>query len=316
MKRLITIILFAKIIFLFGCDDEFSPKGESEPKYAVFCILNADTNFQQTAVTRLYTVDGFDPYANETSPVVSGAQVKVTYQNTVFNFTETEVEVDPSEILLRPTSIYINNNFQPGGLDEELHLEVTMPDGKIITGNTRTPTRFDFDYGVSDRVLPVEGDTFFVYWYKLVRDNYYAPRLMINFFVEEGDSSFSQHSVEVPPHPYWRDRQNKARPSNDDHIGYRIQDFHNAMLSISEGDARKDRYYIESVRLEVLVFESDLAAYFATSNYEENQYIVVIDEIDYSNLSDELGVFGVFRKHGWNFTLLNEYYELLGYQKW
>lgn len=315
MKSTIVILPLFLFVLFSACEESFSPKGKTEAKYAVYCILDANTSMQKAVVTRLYNVDGFDPYVNDEDVTVSGCIVNVTYDGMDYAFDETLVD-EAGALELLPSVIYQNNNLLPDGISEQLTIEVSVPDGKVIRGSTSTPARFDFDFGQSDRLFPLEGDSINIYWYKYVTDNYYAPRAFIEYYIEDDDGNFTRHTEPIIPHPYFRLPDGRAKPSSNDHIIYRSRDINNSMLSLSGNEVFKSRFYIVGIKVEVLVFESDLAAYYVTSNPSQNQYIVIIDAVDYSNLDDGLGIFGVYRKHTWDVNLDEEYVESFGYNVW
>lgn len=312
----INAVLFLLVLFFlfYGCEDDFSPKGDEVEKYAVFAVLNADTNYQQIVVSKVYQVEGYDPYSHQDDPTVRTATVNIHFEGSEYNFLSKEINVSGSDSFIYPTSVYYNDSFKPAGNSKPVDLEITFETGKTIHAKTSTPERFDFDFGQSGRFIPVD-DSISVYWFRYQRNNIYSPRMVLNYYIEQNDGSLKKFEAEIPPHPYFRHNDGRTKPSENDHVIYRMKDIEEIFRKISDGDPYKNRYYIGTIDVDVIVMERNLAAYYVTSNPWQNEYVVLVDENDYSNIENGLGILGVFRKHTWEVFIVESFLNSFGYKK-
>ena len=111
MRKLILLISLLALVFL-GCEENFSPKGDFEEKFALTCIVRGDTALQVASIYSSYMVDGYDPAVYDENPAYRNADIRLWYQDTVYIFKDSTVYNSSSSDSV--FHFYYLDNFKPG----------------------------------------------------------------------------------------------------------------------------------------------------------------------------------------------------------
>ncbi|MCB0743623.1 MAG: hypothetical protein KDC67_06950, partial [Ignavibacteriae bacterium] len=114
-----------------------------------------------------------------------------------------------------------------------------------------------------------------------------------------------ENNVYVPYYPV---------PSYLQRINVEMIAFDRAMAEISEGDPDKKNYTILTFILEILVYDKNLTAYYASRSELGESFAITTNESDYTNISGGRGIFGSFIKQRFAVRFTHEYIKSFGYE--
>lgn len=80
-----------------------------------------------------------------------------------------------------------------------------------------------------------------------------------------------------------------------------------------KNDSEKKKYTINSIFLELSVFDKNLSTYYFTVGLDDNSFAIGLDEGDYSNIENGFGIFGSFITQEFRISLSKNYVTSLGY---
>ena len=303
------------ILFFSGCEENFSPKGEFEEKFALTCIVRGDTSLQIASIYSSYDVEGYDPSVHQENPAYFGADIRLWYQDTVYVFKESSVfnSNNPDSIF----HFYYLDNFKPSATNELLEIEATLKNGKRLKASCYTPARFVFDTKeTSNTIPPVNTSTVNVVWDSDAKNNFYVGRIKVKYFLNVGGNVeqkwlilpsklISNNGELIPIYPV---------PSKSQAIAYSLGAINNVMQSISSGIENKGSITVSNKAIiEVLSIDENLSRYYS-SLQEDNKYTVRVNESDYSNVDGGFGLFGSLQMNSRKITVQPEYIESFGYK--
>ncbi len=308
-------LLFVNIILLFlffvtSCEENFSPKAEYKEKYVLYCIINIDSSKQTAALLKSYDVDGFDPYSNTESSFISGADIRIRQDDQVFFMRDTSAIIDGVSRYFSPISFYYLDNFSSSSNDS-IEIIAYLPSGKKLYGAAKAPEMIEFDT-TSDRLLPPEeSDLISFFWNGPVSSRWYLPKLTF-YYSKDGIT----HNKEIPvTYELKNEIWTPIYPSitNTNFVNFTVAALDSAFLEISKDDLNKYSYIIYGAVLSLLVFDENLSNYYSTTNGFLDDFTLILDEVDYTNIVGGLGIFGVYRQQRTGAIFEEEYIKSFGY---
>ena len=316
MKRIyIIIICFIIVISVVSCDQSFNPKGNYTEKYVLNCILRGDTSFQVAIISHSYDVEGFDPYANTTDPAITGADLRLWYNDSVFVFRDTVVNRIGKTRYDDSLKIYYLPNIHLL-FDKHVEIEALLPNGRRLKSSTTTPEEIIFDDENSSKVIPpVNTPLVHVIWNETSLNNYFLPRFNVTWYKKVNGQS-EQHIIEMPlRYEQEGDRYIPIfpKPSFLTSVIYDPEGIKRALESISEGDPDKGNYSVMiNNKIDIFGLDENLVRYYS-ANQQDNDFTVRLDESDYSNIDGGFGVFGSYVLNNYNIKFTSEFITGMGY---
>lgn len=316
MKYVYLIISFSFVLLTFpSCDQSFNPKGDYTEKYILNCVLRGDTSYQAAVLSHSYNVEGFDPYSNTEDPAITGADIRLWYNDSVFVFKDTVVERLGDSRYSDSLKIYYLKNLNLH-FNKFIEIEALLPNGQRLKSSTVTSKEIIFDDKNSSKVIPpVNTALVVVSWNQGADAAYYLPRFKVTWYKKVNGTS-EKHVMEMPVNYNMEGGQYfpvYPKPSLRTAAFYDPDDIKRALESISEGDPDKSNYSVLiNNQIDVFGMDQNLGRYYS-SNLEENNFTVRLDESDYSNIEGGFGIFGSYVVKKYNLRFTAEFLTELGY---
>ncbi|TSA29054.1 MAG: DUF4249 family protein [Ignavibacteriales bacterium] len=310
MKKYLSII-FVFIIFV-SCEENFEPFGDLRVKYVLNCIIRGDTTFQVATLTKTYANGNYNPYSNTVDPNVKGALIRVWNGDSVVIFRDTTFNRQVDNKYQTPYNAYYTNKFKLVG--NKLEMEAILPNGVRLSSETDQPNPIKFIY--VDKVVPPKTKSYVEFiWDPGLVDNAYLTQVSIYYFKKD-DPQQEIRIAHVPARYVNQDGRSFAiypKPSNDNKLELYVETISKTMELISEGDPNKSNYVILGPFLEVASFNKNLSTYFNSIARANDAYTVNLNEIDYTNITNGIGIFGIFLHNYWSFDFTHAYIKSFGY---
>ena len=313
-KYLITVCTLT-LITLSSCDESFNPKGEYTEKYILNCVLRGDTSYQVAILTHSYDVNGYDPYMNKTDPAITGADIRLWYNDSVFVFRDSVVDRIGGTRYGDSLKIYYLNNLNLQ-YNKPVEIEALLPDGRRLESSTTTAKDIIFDDKNSSKVIPpVNTSLVQVGWNGNSETSYYLSRFKVTWYKKVNGQS-EMHVMEIPVKYNLKGGQYipvYPKPSFQTTVFYDPDGIRRALESISEGDPDKSNYSVLiNNQIEIFGLDQNLVRYYA-ANTQDNNFTVRLDETDYSNIDGGFGVFGSYVIKNYNIRFVADFITELGY---
>lgn len=294
MKRLIFIISFL-FFFAIGCEDNLNPFFEKEETFILNCVLKNDRSNQTALLSHSYFVDNFHPELNEDDNSIGDAYIRIFFGDSVKIFNDSLVESNTNSSGY--ITSYFNDNFIPQP-NTTYELEAVLNDGRKITAVTTSPQQVGFLYSSSNIIPPESGNKISVSWSTNDRQLYTAARFKFVYFKKENGIDVRYEKI-VPRKYVLENGKYRAyypEPSYNTYIEVEMSAFDQALREISEGDPNKENYTILAFILEIMIYDKNLTAYYASKKELGDSFSITTNESDYSNINGGKGIFGSFIK--------------------
>ena len=306
-------LLFLFIIGLFiSCEENFEPFGELKEKYALNCIIKGDTTFQIASLTRTYANENYNPYSNEVDPNVSGALIRIWNGDSLAVFKDTTLVRKGNSQYKTPYHLYYTKNFQLVG--NELEIEAILPNGVRLTSKSSIPNAVKFIY--TDKVVPPKSKSYLEFiWEAGTADNAFLTQVSIYYYKADDPNKTTQIAY-VPASYITQDGRTfpiAPKPNNLNKLILDVSTISKTMELISEGDPNKQNYVILGPYLEVVSFGKSLSTYFNSITRTNDAYTVNLNEIDFTNVENGLGIFGVYLRNYYSFVFTHAYIKSFDY---
>ncbi|MBK7107285.1 MAG: hypothetical protein IPH62_18580 [Ignavibacteriae bacterium] len=303
--------LFIFIILNISCEDDLNPFVKGEDVFILNCVLKNDRAFQSAYLSKNYFVENFNPNSDTNNHSIDNAYVRIFFDDSVKIFSDTVMQSSNSENSL---TSYFNNNFitKP---DTEYELEAILNDGRKLRAFTKTPKKVSFN-GDSDKIIPPEEKNNVTIFWDDEQQLYTASRFLIIYFKNENGKSI-RYQKEVPRKYVFENSEYVPyypEPSNSDKINVEMDAFNRAMQEISLGDENKENYTVYSFILEILIYDQNLTAYYASKAELDEDFSVTTSESDYTNIIGGRGIFGSFIKQKFAIKFTQDYIKSFGYK--
>jgi hypothetical protein len=311
MKKTLTFIGIVFLPLLINsCEESFSPKADFVEKYTLYCIMNVDSSKQTAVLLKSYDVEGFDPYTNTESSFISGADIRIRQKDRVFFMKDTSAIIENNSRYPEPINFYYVENFLSVGNDS-IEIVATLPSGKKLYGISKAPNGVNFD-PASDRNLPPEEKNIFTFsWESPESSRWYLPKLEF-YYIKDGITRTKVIPVTYEP------ENGSVKPvypviSNNNYVNFTSSALDSAFIQISQGDPNKSSYKILGAVLSLLIFDEPLSNYYSTTNGFLDDFTVVLDATDYTNIKGGLGIIGLYKQQRTGAIFKEEYIQSFGY---
>ncbi len=323
MKKILLFVTAITICCsIISCDDQVNPKTDFKEVYALNCVIKGDTSYQVVTISRSYDVNGYDPMTNTSDPFITGATVKVFYNDSVFVFRDTSVARTDDPRYTSPIHFYYNQKLRPQETNP-ISIQAVLPDGKVLTANSQTYSLNLFYFNNGSSVIPAEG--LFNYgvqfnWNYLVETNvsdaifYYAPELTI-LYAKIVNGARVEMQKKVPM--YYANDQLPLYPpvqANINSIRFENDAIDKAMAEISQDDANKQNYIIEKATFRLFVLDKNLAVYYAAQKTFLDEFSIRFNQPDFTNINGGLGIFGTYNVKQLDLSIKDSYILSFGYR--
>lgn len=288
---IITLLIAVFIISLQSCDDSFSPKGEFQEGYTLYCILDGNTSHQEAYLFENYNPEGFDAVSYNKDRTVPNAVIKILIEDTEYVFKDTS---EFKESLGYTVNYYKLDNFNTGNYGgQTLIINAETTDGKNLSGRTQldiksvifsASTKKELEYDTFDslRVIFLNYDFF-----------KFTPFLILNYrMIENGDTSYFQKEIpagyinegekRIPVYPDYK-RRNYYRYSIED-IAYEIE-------QLAKQKKPGDKMKMLNLTLGVLQVTDPLDIYYQTYKTISDGFSIKTQEPNISNIVNANGIF-------------------------
>lgn len=298
MKKIIISAAVFLSLLSFSCEEDFNAKADFVKKYVLWCVVSADAKYdnkvQYAIVSKLYNVDGFDPYTNKTDPVLSGAEIRLYSDQNEYVMTE---DTSRRRDTTRYPAQFIYYRTEPVKIriGSILKIKATLPTGEILTSETKYPQNegLTFSNTFYRGFSTIKRDTLdtWTVWWKSNINHLFFPKLTIQWTKEIGDSVIGSGAQLVAAKyvdnkPYYPDYTTEQK------LVYDFDAIDSAMALLSKGDTAKNSYVIHRIYFELLEFDGPLSQYYGSINGYLDNYSIRLDESVYSNVGGGIGIFG------------------------
>lgn len=290
-KRFFKYLVLFSAFVLQSCNDSFSPVGEFEDGYSMYCILNSAEDVQKVYIFRNFLPDDLNPENYNQNRTIGNAKVRLSDGSNNFIFTDTTLFVDS---LGYNISYYQINNFSPG--NSLLKLTADIPGYKSLTGEIEI-NAVDFDFYHRTK-RDIEYNTFNPYRVRFDKEISFEflPVFLINYItIENGDTA--KYSKEVPLYYY-----------NDGGLFLsKYPDFETRMFVDYETDVIEQTFKIiasEHKSKNIKIVDADiyiiqtsypLNVYYKAAKTARDGFSIKLQEPEISNITNGRGLFG-FKK--------------------
>lgn len=310
MKRLL-LFLF---LILASCKEDVLVVGDFRQQYALFSILNGETDYQIVTITKSYPVEELNRLTLA-ERFVKNARIRMWLDNDVYILKDS-LEVKETSVGTDSTFYYYTYKYklEPEHIAE---VEAILPNGKKLSAKTKIPANIEFDGLNNDRTIPPPFENrVFIAWFDESDGLLYSPRLILEYYREDGGGNLIKLSKKMPMqiiNDGVNIKEIYPKPAFEKEIYFDMEAIERGVKEISAGDPDKSKYYISGAVFEVVVFDKNLSAYYVASHFLD-EYSIRLDEVDFTNIEGGLGVFGSFMKFEWGLSIDPDYVKNFGYK--
>ncbi|MCX6173462.1 MAG: DUF4249 family protein [Ignavibacteriales bacterium] len=314
-KCFFTIVMIITSVLFFSCEENLNPYGDFKEKYVLNFIIRGDTTFQTATLSKDYVVYNADPYSNTDDHSVKGAIVRIWQKDQVHFLRDTTIQRPGPTNYQTPYSVYYINNFQPEE-NSKIDIEALLPNGKRLTSSSTVPSKVNFNYTLTDTIIPMPGKKIVsTFWATDKQNEVTLPRLMILYYTYS--TGVKKLNKFIIPLSYLNIDNNLVPnyPTPSLMQGYTVDlaTVNKSMELLSAGDPNKSGYEILVAIIEVYSFDTNLSLYYNSTARSGDVYSIKLDETDYSNINGGFGIFGIYMKSQWAIRFSNDFIKSFGY---
>ncbi len=310
-------ITITAALFVYSCNNTFSPNAPFRQRYDLTGIIRSDTSLQIVTLTRSYEpADGYNPLTNTQDPAVIGARVNMWYRDTLYPMRDTTIVRTDTSHYKDSVHCYYVNNLKPEG-NQYVDIEALVPKGFLLQSSTKLPDvgQYNFFSGESDVSVPPDNgnDYVTVKWAKL--DNtIYSPKIYIIYYT---NGSSVERKLEVPLY-FVSDNgvQKPVYPKQTDvnSVQVNMSAIGKILNEVPQNGLNKKDFSIAGLEVEVVVYSVSLSTYYLSLQNGLNSYTVTLDKPDYSNVQGGYGIFGSYVRIDYNIKFTRDYLKSLGFE--
>ncbi len=321
-KFQIVVVSITLLAIFISCDDQVNPKTDFKQIYVLNCVVKGDTTFQIATISHSYDTSGFDPTTNTNDPFISGAKIKLFYNDSVFVFRDSLSARQDITQYTTPIHYYYLKKFQPQD-SKPISIEATLPNGTVLKSATETFSLSAFYFNNQNITYPsgTSGNAISFSWNSLDNNGpnvviYYAPELVI-FYSKIFNGVKTEFQKKVPIYYTYGGLEGPPiyPPIQVNQLSIIFQGFviDQAMKEISQDDPNKENYTIEKAAFRLFILDKNLAAYYAAQRTFLDEFSVRFSQPDFTNISGGLGIFGTYSVKQQDIQLDNSYISSFGY---
>ncbi len=314
-KITLFIVFLIALLILDSCDETFSPYGKFKTNYSLNCIVMPDTNVQIATVFQSYPINEKTP---RSASFIHNVFVRVwrgTDEVTILrDSTINRIDTLGNSV---PVSVYYTDNFQPQPNDI-LEIEALLPDGNRLKSKTKVPNFVIRDVNRSSAIIQSgQGDITFA-WLSNEENQIVIPTLKLVYKQNVGGTKILK-SVKIP----WEYSTINGKevgidspPTRILSVQYSMANIAKVLSSISDGDTRKNNYYILAAILELKILDKNLSTYYLVTSRLFDNYSIILDTQDFSNITGGFGIFGSFIVQKMSIKFSSVYLSRFGYSNY
>ena len=296
-------LLALAAVALAACNEDFSPKGNYEPRLAVYGILNGDRDTQFVRVYSTYNTTGFNAMENTVDPQISDAVVTLSSPESTFVLHDTLVRrIDTTRYQslihayyipgLRPLPnklfrLTVNSPTRGSAI-----ASAVVPDVGILRLSNTLIFKVPLTYPTEDILVDVGLSS---------AARGYVVRMFVDYDISPGQSRrievpMSMDRTTDPPQPIYPNIRRGATTSSTAYVSLTHTIARNAYLyalnKAKEGNG-VDLHFKKAV-IVLYSVDKNLYAYFNIVNGFQDPFSIRTDQPDFSNIQGSVGVFGAF----------------------
>jgi hypothetical protein len=316
--RIITLIniLFA-VFLLYSCEAPLNVDAPFRQRYVLNGIMRSDSSIQYVYISRTYRpVNDINPLTDTSDKAVVGAQVNIWYKDTVLTLRDTVAVRTDTSRYKDSVHFYYIKNFKPDP-GQNVEIEALLPNGFLLQSNTTLPdvSEGNFFDNSSDRAVPPSNGNDYIYilWQSLGNVSY-QPRIMIDYYVK-GSSVLHEHEV-----PLLYSAQNGVSTPiyplqiTQNYITIDMATITAALNEIPLNEQDKISYNISQIDFQLLAYDANLSTYLSSLQNSVNDFTVLVNLPDYSNIQGGYGIFGSFSRKDLYLRFNQKYLNDLGFK--
>jgi hypothetical protein len=310
MKKILYSVLILLPVIFISCEEDFSPKTDFKPKYALSCVIRGDTTYQTLTLSKSYMVDGYDPFQNHDDPALYDADIRLWQKDDVYFFKDSSIERTDKSRYNTPQGFYYVDNFVPVE-NSPIQIRVITSNGKTLWGSTVLPQKVTWDTSSNFILPPKEGSTFLFQWVPKTNYGWYLMRYSIAYKnAAIGNQTFR---VQVPLR---FNGETPEYPKPTKKVGYVFENsaLQKVFADISKNDPVKSNYTIFGGIIELIIFDEHLSKYFSSLNGFFDDLTIRVDQTDYTNIEGGIGIFGSYLKQNNGNIFTEDYIRSFGYK--
>lgn len=319
MKNL-KYILAAFLLLLSACDDSFNPKSEFQEKYVLSSVIQANTKGQNIRIeaflSRLYDVEGTNPYTNPDDPAIEGALIQILHRNNVYDMTMQKL-AGQNERYQGDLINYITviQSPRPG---EDVGIRAVLNDGTTLSASVQFPKslHFELNYpyvrGFTSNIDQSVFGNSLTYRWKGSLEEIYFPELTI-IYEQYEDGVWVTKTREVPREILSDGTEVYPDYIYDYEIDFNFSAIDQIVESLGEGLEFKSDIKLGRLFFNLTSLERNLANYYSSTNGFLDSYSIRLDEEIYSNISGGLGIFGAAISFEYDLSFDRAYSVSFGY---
>ncbi len=311
-KLLKLFLLGSLLISAVACNEDLNPFGDPKEVFVMNCVLKNNVEFQTAYLSHGYFVDNFDPSSDSTDHTLSNSFVRIWFKDSVKIFSDTSLFSESSN---SNVTSYFHNSFSLKP-NTEYEIEGVFKNGRKLRAKTQTPKGVNF-LTTSDIIIPPEkSNDVSVKWEAKDEQLYVASRFTFVYFKIENGKKV-RYVKEIPRAVVNSGGKFKPffpEPSYSNGITVQMNAFDFALEEISKGDPNKKNYTILAFILEVLIYDRNLTAYYASKTELGEGFSISVNESDYTNIEGGKGIFGSFIQQRKAIKFSHDYIRSFGYE--
>ncbi len=312
-KILIIIVTIFSILFLDSCSNTLNPYAPFRQRFVLSGIIRSDTSYQVITISKSYQPANYNPSTDTENVAVLGVEVNMWCNDTLYALRDTSIPRTDTSKYKSNVSFYYCNNFRPPA-NSYIEIQALLPNGLLLSSTTTTPDAgFGFfDIASNNTFDPAVNSQIYMGW-KDLGNVYYVPRISIVYY-QKGDTTAKEFLV---PLSYINQNNslspNYPQPTKINFFTIDQSTLDEAMREISGNDPNKKDFTISKMIVYIIVYDENLSTYYSSLQHSINDYTVILDAGDYSNISGGFGIFGSYYKASWRIDLSRLYINSFGY---
>jgi len=311
MKIKLLLLLVIALICL-SCSDNIDPVTEGQKKIIFNCVIDVDDSVHFAYLTRSYSADDANNYSSKEN-YIKNALIRIWNGENYTVFKDSMVSDINNLPNGMPAYFYYLKNYKINP-KYQLIVEAILPSGERIYVTSKSPAVVNVDK--SDKLISEGSKSFLIVWERSNLNNLFLPRLSVTY-QQTTSNGIVEKTIFVPQKYVTSD--NKETPiypiiSNQGFLSIDKSTIDETMSNISEGDPNKDNYRIIGASIEVFSFDQNLENYLLATYKGSSAYTVNLNEVNYSNITNGLGLFGSYIRY-YSFIPIGEnYIKSFGYR--
>lgn len=290
MKKIISKISVVILIIttILSCEESFSPKGEFEDGYSLFCVIDGNSSTQTAYLTKNYNPSDLNPQSYLEDKSINGADLELIYPDTTYKFFDTTLIGEDG----KKYTAYLIKGFKP--TSGNLMIKSTMPDGTVLMSNVQSTGNLRFAYETLRSIVYETKSTYKIAFYDKPDPFYFSPKLFINYHIKKGNENIYKR-IEVASYYYQKaDEEISFYPELAPRIQYfyYIANIEKTLKKLATLEPEGSQISIKDLTVEVLETSEPLAFYYAITKTFYDGFTVQLNQPEYTNIEGGNGLLG------------------------